>query len=172
LQGRARELRIAKLLCGFVVPLLPRSLHSRQTCLPPSFLANRGALIQRQRYRKPRQEVSNCAYQTLTNRHRTTPSSVTNICMRLLALRVNGLPILRRRSQNPPTSGSWGFDSPSRHQFLCRFEKTYTFPGVSDLPPLSLSYAAAIRRGISLRRTWATGFSCSRSSVACTRRSA
>jgi hypothetical protein len=33
-----------------------------------------------------------------------------------MALRINGLRILRLRSQNPPTFGSWGFDSPSRHQ--------------------------------------------------------
>ena len=35
-----------------------------------------------------------------------------------------------------------------------------------------ISHAAASLRGISLRRTCATGFSCNSSSVACTRRSA
>ena len=58
-----------------MVPLLPQSQHSRQTCLQPSFLANRGALIQSQRYRKTRQDVSKLC---LTDPHEPAQNRTMN----------------------------------------------------------------------------------------------
>jgi hypothetical protein len=164
-RARARELRIAKLLYGFVVPLLPQSLHSRQTCLQPSFLAN-------QRYRKPRQEVPKLCF---TDPHE--PAQNRTIKRHKYLYETDGT--TNQWIANPATALSKSADLrvlgvrlPLPAPIPLSFRKTYTFPAVSDLPALSLSYAAAIRRGISLRRTCATGFSWSRSSVACTRRSA
>jgi hypothetical protein len=55
--------------------------------------------------------------QDLIYQHKTAKDLPRNL---LYVIHLVYLPGLTRRTQNPPTFGSWGFDSPSRHHRLQR----------------------------------------------------
>ena len=61
------------------------------------------------------QMCPNCAQRNVTGQTRTSPNAARDSRKLLQIQEMMGFRSSRRRSQNPPGFGPWGFDSPSRH---------------------------------------------------------